>query len=153
MNRIVKSFKGKKKLLSIYFTAGFPNVDDTVDIIRSLQSSGVDMVEIGLPFSDPLADGPTIQKSSTTALNNGMTTSYLFNQLTRIRDSIEIPLIIMGYFNPILQFEVLEIPLDIFTEDWLLTLAEDGVLIGTNWNAQLEGKEVEPAEMAKMYLD
>ena len=108
MNRIIKSFKGKKKLLSIYFTAGFPNVDDTVDIIHNLQSSGVDMVEIGLPFSDPLADGPTIQKSSTTALNNGMTTSYLFNKLTKIRDSIKIPLIIMGYFNPILQFGVEE---------------------------------------------
>ena len=108
MNRIIKSFKGKKKLLSIYFTAGFPNVDDTVDIIHNLQSSGVDMVEIGLPFSDPLADGPTIQKSSATALNNGMTTSYLFNQLIKIRDSIEIPLIIMGYFNPILQFGVEE---------------------------------------------
>ena len=108
MNRIIKSFKGKKKLLSIYFTAGFPNVDDTVDIIHNLQSSGVDMVEIGLPFSDPLADGPTIQKSSATALNNGMTTSYLFNQLIKIRDRIEIPLIIMGYFNPILQFGVEE---------------------------------------------
>ncbi len=95
-----------KKLLSIYFTAGYPALDDTVKIIQDLEKNGVDMIEIGLPFSDPLADGPTIQKSSTAALKNGMTTEILFEQLKDIRKSVSIPLIIMGYFNPMLQYGV-----------------------------------------------
>ena len=106
MNRINKKLQKNKKLLSIYFTAGYPNFDDTVTTIQNLEKSGVDMVEIGLPFSDPLADGPTIQASSTQALKNGMTSELLFKQLKDIRNSVEIPLIIMGYFNPILQFGV-----------------------------------------------
>ena len=106
MNRIDKKLKEERKLLSIYFTAGFPNLNDTADIIIKLQESGVDMIEIGLPFSDPLADGPTIQDSSMSAINNGMNTDILFNQLKDIRDRVSIPLIIMGYFNPILQYGV-----------------------------------------------
>ena len=106
MNRIQEKLKSDKKLLSIYFTAGFPSLDDTVSIIQNLEKSGVDMIEIGLPFSDPLADGPTIQASSTQALKNGMTTKLLFKQLSNIRESVKIPLIIMGYFNPILQYGV-----------------------------------------------
>jgi len=106
INRIDQVFKKKKKILSIYFTAGFPNLDDTSKIIENLQNSGVDIIEIGLPFSDPLADGPTIQESSTTALKNGMNTSLLFKQIKNIRSKISIPLIIMGYFNPILQYGV-----------------------------------------------
>ena len=106
MNRIDKKLKEEGKLLSIYFTAGFPNLNDTADIIIKLQESGVDMIEIGLPFSDPLADGPTIQDSSMSAINNGMNTDILFNQLKDIRDKVSIPLIIMGYFNPILQYGV-----------------------------------------------
>jgi tryptophan synthase alpha chain len=106
MNRIDKKLKEEGKLLSIYFTAGFPNLNDTADIIIKLQESGVDMIEIGLPFSDPLADGPTIQDSSMSAINNGMSTEILFNQLKDIRDRVSIPLIIMGYFNPILQYGV-----------------------------------------------
>lgn len=106
MNRIDKKLREEGKLLSIYFTAGFPNLNDTADIIIKLQESGVDMVEIGLPFSDPLADGPTIQDSSMSAINNGMNTDILFNQLKDIRDRVSIPLIIMGYFNPILQYGV-----------------------------------------------
>ena len=106
MNRINQKLKEDKKLLSIYFTAGYPNIDDTVSIIQNLEKSGVDMIEIGLPFSDPLADGPTIQASSTQALKNGMTSELLFNQLKDIRTSVSIPLIIMGYFNPILQYGV-----------------------------------------------
>ncbi len=108
MNRIDKKLKEEGKLLSIYFTAGFPNLNDTADIIIKLQESGVDMIEIGLPFSDPLADGPTIQDSSMSAIKNGMTTEMLFNQLKDIRDKVSIPLIIMGYFNPILQYGVEE---------------------------------------------
>lgn len=110
MNRInnkleEKSQKGEK-LLSIYFTAGYPEPEDTVEILQQLQESGVDMIEIGLPFSDPLADGPTIQRSSEIALKNGMTTLKLFDQLKDIRKSVNIPLLIMGYFNPMLQFGV-----------------------------------------------
>ena len=106
MNRIDKKLKEEGKLLSIYFTAGFPNLNDTADIIIKLQESGVDMIEIGLPFSDPLADGPTIQDSSMSAINKGMNTDILFNQLKDIRNKVSIPLIIMGYFNPILQYGV-----------------------------------------------
>lgn len=106
MNRINQKLNKDKKLLSIYFTAGYPNLEDTVTIIENLEESGVDMIEIGLPFSDPLADGPTIQASSTQALKNGMTTDLLFNQLKDIRKTVSIPLIIMGYFNPMLQYGV-----------------------------------------------
>lgn len=95
-----------KKILSIYFTAGFPSVEDTRFVLRELQEHGADLVEIGLPFSDPLADGPTIQASSTQALKNGMSTMKLFDQLKGIREEIHIPLIIMGYFNPVMQFGV-----------------------------------------------
>ena len=106
MNRIQQKLQEDKKLLSIYFTAGYPDLNDTVSIIQDLEKNGVDMIEIGLPFSDPLADGPTIQASSTQALKNGMTSEILFNQLKNIRKSVQIPLIIMGYFNPILQYGV-----------------------------------------------
>lgn len=106
MNRINQKLQEDKKLLSIYFTAGYPNIDDTVSIIQDLEKNGVDMIEIGLPFSDPLADGPTIQDSSTAALKNGMTTEVLFDQLKDIRQSVSIPLIIMGYFNPMFQYGV-----------------------------------------------
>ncbi|MET2986160.1 tryptophan synthase subunit alpha [Aureibaculum conchae] len=106
MNRINQKLKENKRLLSIYFTAGYPNLEDTVTIIQNLEKSGVDMIEIGLPFSDPLADGPTIQASSTQALKNGMTSEILFEQLRSIRKSVNIPLLIMGYFNPILQYGV-----------------------------------------------
>ena len=106
MNRIDQKFQENKKLLSIYFSAGFPNLEDTVQIIKNLEAAGVDMVEIGLPFSDPLADGPTIQKSSSQALLNGMNTEKLFTQLEGIRNKISIPLIIMGYFNPMMQYGI-----------------------------------------------
>ena len=108
MNRINKKLEEDKKLLSIYFTAGFPELESTVAIIKSLEKNGVDMIEIGLPFSDPLADGPTIQASSTQALKNGMTTERLLEQLEGIRSEVSIPLLIMGYFNPILQYGVEE---------------------------------------------
>jgi len=105
-NRIHKRLNEEGKLLSIYFTAGYPQLNDTVKIIKDLEKNGVDIIEIGLPFSDPLADGPTIQQSSTAALKNGMTTNLLFEQLKDIRKSVSIPLIIMGYFNPMLQYGV-----------------------------------------------
>ena len=105
-NNINKS--NSKKILSIYFTAGYPNLEDTVSIVEKLEQSGVGMVEIGMPFSDPLADGPTIQQSGTQALQNGMSTERLFSQLQNIREKVSIPLLIMGYFNPILQYGVEE---------------------------------------------
>ena len=106
MNRIQKKLQEDKKLLSIYFTAGYPKLTDTIPVIEALEKAGVDMIEIGLPFSDPLADGPTIQESSTAALKNGMTTELLFEQLKDIRKTVSIPLIVMGYFNPMLQYGV-----------------------------------------------
>jgi tryptophan synthase alpha chain len=108
MNRINQKLQENKKILSIYFSAGYPKLNDTVQIIQDLEKNGVDLIEIGLPFSDPLADGPTIQASSTEALQNGMTTQLLFDQLKDIRKSVSIPLIIMGYFNPMLQYGVEE---------------------------------------------
>ena len=106
MNRINTKLQENKKLLSIYFTAGYPELNSSISIIQELEKSGVDMIEIGLPFSDPLADGPTIQESSTIALQNGMTTQLLFEQLKDIRKTVKIPLLIMGYFNPIMQYGV-----------------------------------------------
>ena len=106
MNRIDLAFQRNQKILSIFFSAGHPNLEDTVTIIKALQSSGVDMIEIGLPFSDPLADGPTIQESSTKALRNGMGTEKLFQQLKNIRNEVDIPLVLMGYFNPMIQYGI-----------------------------------------------
>lgn len=145
MNRINKKISEKENLLSIYFTAGYPSKNDTVKIIDSLEKNDVDMIEIGLPFSDPLADGPTIQASSTQALKNGMTTEILFEQLKDIRKSVHIPLLIMGYFNLILQFGVEkfcrkcaevgidgliipDLPVDIFVEDYKKIFDKYGII-------------------------
>lgn len=106
-NRINQLFETKQKnILSIYFTAGYPGLNDTVEIIQQLEQNGVDMVEIGIPFSDPTADGPTIQRSSETALRNGMSLRLLFSQLKDIRKSVNIPLVLMGYLNPVLRYGV-----------------------------------------------
>lgn len=105
MDFIQKLFEKKNKnVLSIYFTAGFPNLNDTQKILHSLQNRGADLVEVGMPYSDPLADGPVIQNSSMKALKNGMTIKKLFEQLNEIKDEIKIPLILMGYLNPVLQY-------------------------------------------------
>lgn len=145
MNRINKKLQEDKKLLSIYFTAGYPDINDTVGIIESLEKNGVDMIEIGLPFSDPLADGPTIQASSTQALKNGMTTEVLFDQLKNIRTTISIPLIIMGYFNPMLQYGVEafckkcaevgidgliipDLPIDVYNEQYKAIFEQYGII-------------------------
>ena len=144
-NRIKSKLQEDKKLLSIYFTAGYPSLNDTVQIIQDLEKNGVDMIEIGLPFSDPLADGPTIQESSTHALKNGMTTELLFDQLKHIRKSVSIPLIIMGYFNPMLQYGVEafckkcheigidglimpDLPLDVYQSDYEAIFKKYGLL-------------------------
>lgn len=105
MNRIIQLFERKNKnILSVYFTAGFPKLDDTLPTLECLQANGVDLVEIGVPFSDPLADGIVIQNSSQQALRNGMSIRKLFNQLTNVREKIHIPLVMMGYLNPVMQF-------------------------------------------------
>lgn len=104
VNRIDETFKSKESILNIYFTAGFPRLHDTLRIAKSLQDAGVDMLEIGIPFSDPLADGPTIQDSSQKALENGMNMEELFKQLKELRKEVSIPVLLMGYINPILQF-------------------------------------------------
>lgn len=104
MNRIDRLFADKNKnILSVYFTAGYPGKDDTTAIIRELQRSGADMIEIGMPFSDPMADGPVIQQSSQLALKNGMNLRLLFGQLKDIRRDVTIPLLLMGYLNPVLS--------------------------------------------------
>lgn len=105
MNRIKQLFEKKQKdILSIYFTAGFPHLNDTCEVIRELEANGIDLIEVGIPFSDPMADGPTIQDSGTIALRNGMNLKLLFEQLKDIRKDVSIPLIMMGYLNPIMQY-------------------------------------------------
>ena len=105
MNRINNLFSTKQKdILSIYFCAGYPTSDGTANVINTLASKGIDMIEIGIPFSDPMADGPVIQHAATQALKNGMTLQLLFTQLKDIRHKVQIPLILMGYLNPIMQF-------------------------------------------------
>lgn len=104
-NRISSLFARKPSgILSLYFCAGHPTLDSTAPIIRTLASGGIDMIEIGIPFSDPMADGPVIQNAATKALRNGMTLRTLFSQIEDIRRDVDIPLILMGYLNPIMQF-------------------------------------------------
>ena len=106
-NRITSLFQETEdKVMSVYFTAGFPELNDTMEILTNLQDQGVGLVEIGITFSDTLADGETIQQSSEVALSNGMTLKFLFKQLKDVRSTIKIPLILMGYLNPIMQYGV-----------------------------------------------
>ncbi|NJK82472.1 MAG: tryptophan synthase subunit alpha, partial [Saprospiraceae bacterium] len=105
LNRLQQLFaKKQKNVLNIYFTAGFPSLNDTESIVLSLANAGVDLIEIGIPYSDPLADGPTIQQSGQKALENGMTLPILFQQLAIIRPQTEVPLVLMGYFNQVMQY-------------------------------------------------
>lgn len=136
MNRIDRLFEnGKKDILSIFFTAGYPHLNDTVEIIKTLDKKGVDLLEIGVPFSDPMADGPVIQHSNQVALANGMSQKVLVEQLKDIRKETDMPLIFMGYINPTLQygfenlckkaveigidgFIIPDIPLDIYKKEF-----------------------------------
>lgn len=136
MNRINKLFQEKnEQILSVYFTAGYPNLEDTVPVIQELVKNGVDLIEIGMPFSDPVADGPVIQHSSLIALQNGMSIRELFDQLKDIRQTVDIPLILMGYINPVLQYGVVafclkckeigidgliipDLPMDVYKEEF-----------------------------------
>ena len=119
MNRIDELFSKKAgNILSVYFTAGYPALDSTGEIIRELASAGTDLVEIGIPFSDPVADGPVIQKSNDTALKSGMSLRLLFDQLKDIRKEINMPLILMGYINPVLRYGM---------EEFCLNCEETGI--------------------------
>ncbi|MEJ6979973.1 tryptophan synthase subunit alpha [Pedobacter sp. P351] len=107
MNRINQLFEQKKEnVLSIYFTAGYPDLNSTLDIAEALEKAGADFLEIGIPYSDPLADGPVIQNSSLKSIENGMTLKVLFQQLKDLRKRVTIPVLLMGYVNPILQYGV-----------------------------------------------
>lgn len=118
-NRIDQLFASKKKdILNIYCTAGFPDLNSTLTVMKALQDSGADIIELGMPFSDPLADGPVIQDSSTRALKNGMSLHKLFEQLEGFRKEIHVPVILMGYLNPVLQYGV---------EAFLKKCAETGI--------------------------
>ena len=125
MNKINKLFKEKNSnILSVYFTAGFPSLNDTTAIIQELETNGVDMIEVGMPFSDPLADGPTIQHTSEVALSNGMTIKLLFDQLAgaSIKNS-KAAILLMGYLNPVLQYGI-----EKFCKD-AAALGVDGVIL------------------------
>ncbi len=105
MNRITQLFENKKsRVLNVYCTAGYPKVDSTLEVLKALQDAGADMIEIGMPYSDPLADGQVIQSSSAKAIENGMTMSRLFDDLKSFRKDIRVPVILMGYMNPVMQF-------------------------------------------------
>jgi tryptophan synthase alpha chain len=107
MNRLNKLFAQKKEnILSVYFTAGYPELNSTVAIAEALEKAGADFLEIGFPYSDPVADGPTIQKSSQKALDSGMTLNLLFDQLKELRSRVNIPILLMGYCNPMIQYGV-----------------------------------------------
>jgi tryptophan synthase alpha chain len=124
MNRIDKLFREKEGgILSVYFTAGYPELDDTVTIIEEIEKGGGDLVEVGIPFSDPLADGPVLQETNRVALGNGMSLKKLFSQLKGIREKVGLPILLMGYLNPVLQYGV-----ERFCRDCALT-GVDGVIL------------------------
>ena len=149
-NRITNLFAQKsERLLNVYFTAGYPNLNDTTTILRGLQEAGVDLVEIGMPYSDPVADGETIQQSNEHALNNGMSLKTLFAQLAGCRtdttNPVTVPILLMGYINPVLQFGVEnfcrkcqevgvdgvilpDLPLDLFLDEYASTFRQYGIL-------------------------
>jgi tryptophan synthase alpha chain len=105
VNRVSQAFSNvTHKALTVYFTAGFPKLNDTLSVLEMLQEAGADIIEIGMPFSDPIADGPTIQESNQVALDNGMELQILFEQLRNMRDKITVPVFLMGYINPVLQY-------------------------------------------------
>ena len=123
-NRITELFNKKKQgILNVYYTAGYPSINDTVTIAQALQKAGADLIEIGIPFSDPVADGPTIQASNKVALDNGMTLHLLLEQIKEIRKTVSLPIILMGYLNPVIQYGVEKFARDISA------LGIDGVIL------------------------
>ena len=106
INQLFSETRDQRKLLSLYFCAGTPTLESTGDVIKTMQRRGIDMIEVGIPFSDPMADGPVIQDAATKALKNGMTLRTLFSQLKSIKNEVSIPLVLMGYLNPIMQYGI-----------------------------------------------
>ncbi len=146
MNRLTTLFQHKTAdVLNVYFTAGFPQLADTVPILKALQKAGADLVEIGMPYSDPVADGETIQKSNQQALDNGMTVATLFEQLQGIREQgVTVPILLMGYLNPVVQFGMEkfcrqcravgvdglilpDLPLEVYEREYKALFAEHGL--------------------------
>jgi tryptophan synthase alpha chain len=173
MNRINKLFQEKKQnILSVYFTAGFPNLNDTVEIIQQLEKNGVNLIEIGIPFSDPTADGPTIQHTSEVALKNGMSLEVLFEQLKNIRQTVKIPLILMGYLNPVYQFGVErfcskcteigidgtilpDLPLDEFEQEYKLVFTQNNlhnILLITPQTSDSRIRQIDEASSGFIYM-
>jgi len=146
-NRITELFERKNRnILSVFYTAGFPNLDDTISIAALLEKSGADMIEIGIPFSDPIADGPTIQQSNKVALSNGMNVKLLLDQVRTIRGKVSIPIILMGYLNPVMQYGVErfindaakagvdglilpDLPLDVYEEQYAGICKQENIFI------------------------
>lgn len=172
-NRINQLFEKKSKnILSVYFTAGYPNLNDTVEIIQELEKNGVDLIEIGMPFSDPTADGPTIQKTSEQALKNGISLNLLFEQLKTIRESVSIPLVLMGYFNPVYQYGVKEfcqkcneigidgtilpdLPLDEFEANYKTTFEENNlhnILLITPQTSEARINQIDETSSGFIYM-
>jgi len=173
MNRINRLFtSGSGKILSVYFTAGYPGRDSTAEIIQSLAGAGADMIEIGIPFSDPMADGPVIQQSSDRALKNGMSLRLLFTQLRDIRKEVDIPLLLMGYLNPVLQFGmenfcrqcadsgidgviIPDLPLEVYQEEFHKQFENSGLhnifLISPQTNA-IRIKKIDAASHGFIYM-
>lgn len=145
-NRIVQLFERKKeRILSVYFSAGYPQLNNTVQIMQFLENSGAEIIEVGIPFSDPVADGPTIQESNKVALDNGISLKLIFEQLSAIREKVNIPIILMGYVNPVLQYGLKafcekceevgvdglilpDLPMQEYLEDYKLTFEDHGLL-------------------------
>lgn len=172
-NRINQLFQTKKEnILSVYFTAGYPNLDDTVTIIQTLEKHGVGLIEIGMPFSDPVADGPVIQNSSTVALKNGMSIKKLFEQLANIRESVKIPLVLMGYLNPVIQFGVErfcqkcrevgidglilpDLPLSVYQEEYQAVFEQYGlhnILLITPQTSEARIRQIDQASSGFIYM-
>lgn len=146
MNRIDKLFQQKKEnILSVFFTAGFPALNDTIEIARQLESAGVDMIEIGIPFSDPIADGPVIQQSSKQAIDNGMTVKLLLDQVKEIRKTVSMPIILMGYLNPVMQYGM-----DRFFED-AAAAGVDGLILPDMPFDEFESSYKEKMEDLNLY--
>ena len=164
MNRIKRLFNRKdREVLNVYFTAGYPSLDDTTKIAIELDNQGVDMIELGMPYSDPLADGLTIQQSSTKALQNGMTLEILFQQVADIRKQIETPIILMGYLNQVMQYGkerfikkckevgidgliLPDLPMDIYEEEYQQLLEENDIAISFLVTPQTSDERIRKAD-------
>jgi len=162
-NRIKELFEKKQeRILNVYFTAGHPSLDSLLEIVPALESAGADIIEVGMPYSDPLADGPTIQESSSLALANGMNLDLLFKQIKQVRETSSIPIILMGYFNQMLQFGVdrfletasasgvdgliiPDLPMEIYEKDYAASFAQHNLSISFLVSPQTEDARIAKA--------